>query len=205
MEEPLREIGDEAAWSLSSAKPGNGVEQLRDGSTETFWQSDGPQPHLINIQFHRKVKVSELRIFTNYKIDESYTPSCISVRIGTSYHDLREIQVIDLKEPDGWVTVRLARPRGGGDAASAQLSADAAAAASCVPRDLECGGAIEFVRTFFVQLAILSNHQNGRDTHVRQIHVSGPRSDRPLQGRQGAECTTLSFQTLPLQQSACVR
>ena len=27
----------------------------RDNNTETYWQSDGPQPHLINIQFHKKV------------------------------------------------------------------------------------------------------------------------------------------------------
>ena len=36
-----REIGDLAIWTLSSAKPGNGVEQLRDKETKTFWQSDG--------------------------------------------------------------------------------------------------------------------------------------------------------------------
>lgn len=34
-----REIGREAVWSLSSAKPGNGVDQLRDESIETYWQS----------------------------------------------------------------------------------------------------------------------------------------------------------------------
>lgn len=44
-------------WSLSTAKPGNGVEQLRDGNLETYWQSDGPQPHLVNIQFHKKTRV----------------------------------------------------------------------------------------------------------------------------------------------------
>jgi len=33
-----REIGDLAVWTLSSAKPGNGVEQLRDDLTSTFWQ-----------------------------------------------------------------------------------------------------------------------------------------------------------------------
>ena len=36
-----REIGDQAVWSLSSAKSGNGVDQLRDGQVATFWQSDG--------------------------------------------------------------------------------------------------------------------------------------------------------------------
>lgn len=34
-----REIGRDAMWSLSSAKPGNGVDQLRDDSVETYWQS----------------------------------------------------------------------------------------------------------------------------------------------------------------------
>ena len=33
-----REIGDQAVWSLSTAKPGNGVEQLRDDNSDTYWQ-----------------------------------------------------------------------------------------------------------------------------------------------------------------------
>ena len=33
-----REIGAMAVWSLSTAKPGNGVEQLRDDNVETYWQ-----------------------------------------------------------------------------------------------------------------------------------------------------------------------
>ena len=33
-----RELGGDAVISLSSAKPGNGVEQIRDGSLETYWQ-----------------------------------------------------------------------------------------------------------------------------------------------------------------------
>lgn len=32
-----------------------------------------------------------------------------------------------------------------------------------------------FVNTFMLQIGILSNHLNGRDTHVRQIKVYGPR------------------------------
>lgn len=35
-----REIGDEAVWSLSTAKPGNGVHQLRDNNLDSFWQYD---------------------------------------------------------------------------------------------------------------------------------------------------------------------
>ncbi len=33
-----QEIGSQAVWSLSSAKPGFGVEQLRDDNLETYWQ-----------------------------------------------------------------------------------------------------------------------------------------------------------------------
>ena len=33
----------------------------------------------------------------------------------------------------------------------------------------------EILRAFLVQLAVLSNHQNGRDTHIRQIKIYGPR------------------------------
>lgn len=32
-----------------------------------------------------------------------------------------------------------------------------------------------FVNTFMLQIAVISNHLNGRDTHVRQIKIYGPR------------------------------
>lgn len=34
----IREIGGQAVWSVTSAKPGNGVELLRDGKIDTYWQ-----------------------------------------------------------------------------------------------------------------------------------------------------------------------
>ena len=49
----VREIGEQAIWSLSSCKPGFGIDQLRDNNFDTYWQSDGPQPHLISIQFRQ--------------------------------------------------------------------------------------------------------------------------------------------------------
>ena len=51
-----REVGGQAVWSVTSAKAGNGVELLRDDRDDTYWQSDGAQPHLININFPRKVR-----------------------------------------------------------------------------------------------------------------------------------------------------
>ncbi|XP_041519307.1 anaphase-promoting complex subunit 10 isoform X3 [Microtus oregoni] len=88
----VREIGSQAVWSLSSCKPGFGVDQLRDDNLETYWQSDGSQPHLVNIQFRRKTTVKTLCIYADYKSDESYTPSKISVRVGNHFHNLQEIR-----------------------------------------------------------------------------------------------------------------
>eukprot|EP01017_Pseudomicrothorax_dubius_P019436 TRINITY_DN2137_c0_g1_i18.p1 TRINITY_DN2137_c0_g1~~TRINITY_DN2137_c0_g1_i18.p1 ORF type:complete len:186 (-),score=40.00 TRINITY_DN2137_c0_g1_i18:12-569(-) len=97
-----KEIGDEAVWTLSSAKPGNGVDQLRDDNPNTFWQSDGTQPHLVTIQFLKKVRIQELAIYLDFKSDESYTPNKISIRAGINLQDLKEILYVELKEPIGW-------------------------------------------------------------------------------------------------------
>lgn len=140
----LREVGNQAVWSLSSCKPGFGVDQLRDDSYDTYWQSDGPQPHLVNIQFRKKTTVQDVCVYTDYKADESYTPNRISVRAGSQFHDLVELEQIELSEPVGWVSVPL--------------------------KDTND----KPIRTFMIQIAILSNHQNGRDTHVRRIKIRSP-------------------------------
>ena len=69
-----REIGNEAVWTLSSAKSGNGVDQLRDNDINTFWQSDGTQPHEVNIQFLCKKSICAISFYLEHKLDESYTP-----------------------------------------------------------------------------------------------------------------------------------
>lgn len=79
------------------------------------------------------------------KLSFAFSSTCrISVRVGSSFHDLQELEAVDLTEPTGWVHI---------------ATRDAAG---------------HPVRTFFVQIAVLSNHQNGRDTHLRQIKVHSP-------------------------------
>eukprot|EP00884_Botryococcus_braunii_P009391 jgi/Botrbrau1/18453/Bobra.0072s0036.1 len=142
-----REIGNLAVWTVMSAKPGNGVDMLRDSRQDTYWQSDGMQPHVVNIQFQRKVRLREVAVYLDFKLDESYTPKRISVRVGTSFYDLREITVLELNEPQGWIRTFITPP----------------------------GSPEEHVKAYFVQLAVLANHQQGRDTHIRQIKIYGPR------------------------------
>ena len=69
------------------------MEQLRDGSTDSYWQSDGQLPHLVNIQFRRKTSIQSVALYTDYKLDESYTPTRVSVRGGTNFNDLQEMEV----------------------------------------------------------------------------------------------------------------
>ncbi|VVA99471.1 unnamed protein product [Arabis nemorensis] len=165
VDDDLREMSKNAAWSVSSSKPGNGVNTLRDDNLETYWQSDGLQPHLINIQFQKKVKLQLVVLYVDFKLDESYTPSKISIRAGDGFHNLKEIKSVELVKPTGWVCVSLS----GTD-----------------PREF-------FVNTFMLQIAILSNHLNGRDTHIRQIKVYGPRPN-PIP-RQPFHFTSMEFLT----------
>uniref|UniRef100_A0A1A9W4W1 Anaphase-promoting complex subunit 10 n=1 Tax=Glossina brevipalpis TaxID=37001 RepID=A0A1A9W4W1_9MUSC len=137
------EVGNQAVWSLSSCRRGYGVEHLRDNIIDTFWQSDGQLPQLLNIQFHRKTSISQIYIYTDYKFDESYTPSRISIRVGSHFNDLKELQTLDLTEPTGWVAIPI--------------------------KD-----GVKSIRTFMLQIAVLSNHQNGRDTRMRQIRIHAP-------------------------------
>merc|ERR1712083_535793 len=131
-------------WSLSSCKPGFGVEQLRDGCCDSYWQSDGQLPHLVNVQFRRKTTVQPVAVYTDYKLDESYTPTRVSIRVGTNFNDLQEIEVVDLQEPSGWVVIPL--------------------------KDMN----EKLVRTFLLQVAVIQNPQQGRDTHLRQVKVFSP-------------------------------
>lgn len=108
-------LSEALSWQLSSAKPGNGVEQIRDSSVETYWQSDGiTQPHWIEIHFQRRIAISYLALYLDYHLDESYTPKTIAVEVGTTPHDLvcatSPVSKIEFHEPSGWCIIPLCAP-----------------------------------------------------------------------------------------------
>jgi anaphase-promoting complex subunit 10 len=155
----LVEIGEQAVWILSSAKLGNGVDQLRDNDTATFWQSDGTIPHLINIQFMKKTRVSQIAMYLDFKSDESYTPNKISIKGGLNLQDLKEISLVELKEPQEWFIFPLkAKLTDGGEKYSQKNKNHR-----------------PYVYTMNIQIVILQNHHMGKDTHIRQIKIYGPR------------------------------
>ncbi|KAG0367277.1 anaphase-promoting complex subunit 10 [Gamsiella multidivaricata] len=141
------EIGRLATWSVSSAKSGHGIGMLRDNNLSTYWQSDGPQPHLVNLQFEKKTAVQQISFYYDFKQDESYTPLRISVKGGTAHHDLTELVSMELEGITGWVNINLEDIPGSGRPP----------------------------RVFLLQLVILSNHLGGRDTHIRQLKLFSTR------------------------------
>ncbi|XP_054410502.1 anaphase-promoting complex subunit 10 isoform X2 [Pongo abelii] len=211
----VREIGSQAVWSLSSCKPGFGVDQLRDDNLETYWQSDGSQPHLVNIQFRRKTTVKTLCIYADYKSDESYTPSKISVRVGNNFHNLQEIRFlaslrwvqISSFSSEKFVISDHLKPSSLNSSKSFSIQL-----CSVAVKELRFFGEeeqLELVepsgwihvpltdnhkkptRTFMIQIAVLANHQNGRDTHMRQIKIYTPVEESSI--GKFPRCTTIDF------------
>jgi anaphase-promoting complex subunit 10 len=128
------------------------------------------------------MRIHEILIYTDFKHDESYTPSKISIRAGTTFHDLQEIHVEELNEPSGWVKILPPREAATDEAAGSTSSTNS-----------------DVLRTHFIQVAILANHQNGRDTHIRQIKIFTPRR------HMGQHMALPEFSTINFQQYACVR
>ena len=84
-----------------------------------------------------------MAIACDFRVDESYTPQRITVRVGSRWSDIVAVRTEEVVEPQGWVVVPLGRVTGR-----------------------------------ILQVLVLANHQNGRDTHVRGVRVFGPRDER---------------------------
>ncbi|KAK7543851.1 anaphase-promoting complex, subunit 10-domain-containing protein, partial [Phyllosticta citricarpa] len=167
----IKEISSLASWSASSSKPGCGVAQLRLPSTTSFWQSDGPAPHYLNIHFFKVVEIVAMRIFLDFDQDESYTPKEIAFLAGMGEMDLQEWAVMHLVEPRGWINVDF-------DGVGAVEGSESEDSDDEVEEDEEEGeeGArrkkrLPALRAMLVQVKIVENHQNGKDTHLRGLQI----------------------------------
>lgn len=161
-----------ATWKLSSFKQGFGLEQLRNDSPNTYWQSDGSTennmersnsdgmhlnyPHSVNLQFAKKVSLERISIFTNYQLDESYTPLKIRIMAGGSNWDLTEVCVVSLDKPIGWSHIIFKGVRGDG-----------------------------LLKCFVVKIIISANHQDGKDSHIRAIRCFGKKTASTAEPHMG--------------------
>lgn len=173
-------------WTLSSYKPGSGVAELRSADLTKLWQSDGNQPHLINIQFARRTCVTHLSLYLDVKQDDSYTPTKIAVRGGTNYHDLTLVRQRTFDTPQGWK--HFSMTMGSVDASANEEDEDAqegdadGAEAKGEVGDDEEEDAGDGIRVWLIQVCILANHLNGKDTHIRRLVVFGPKTQGATAG-----------------------
>ncbi|KAK3314461.1 anaphase-promoting complex, subunit 10-domain-containing protein [Apodospora peruviana] len=146
----LKEINHLAHFSVSSHKPGNGVAELLDDDLDKYWQSDGQQPHHVDIHFIRRVQIRAMRFYVDYNQDESYTPTHIEFLAGYKPHFVH-LSEMTLTNPVGWQDVPIAQSGGGADGHSLDV--------------------------WVVRMQIKENHQNGKDTHIRGIKIYGLERD----------------------------
>jgi len=173
----LKEISSLASWTVSSSKPGCGVQALRAPNTQLFWQSDGPQPHHLNIHFFKMVAIVGMRIYLDFYEDESYTPTLIRFAAGTGYADLQEFSVMRFEKPRGWLDVDF-------EGVASSLTDD-----ESDQGDSEDGTArLSILRCMLVQVRICENHQNGKDTHLRGLQIFA--QDEEISKRQRKELTS---------------
>jgi len=145
---------------------------------EMFWQSDGPQPHVLNIHFFKVVAIAHMRVNIDYQLDESYTPTRICFLAGTGHHDLTPVCDMRLDQPKGWLDVDLSNVGGEPDDGEDMEYEDEA-----IPQGDPTRPSIgrNTLRCMLVQVRVAENHQNGKDTHLRglQIFARDPTAKRP--------------------------
>ena len=143
--EGLIDISNLASCEVSSSKQGCEINKLRDDLISTYWQSDGPQPHYLLIKFTKCVNISMISFYLNYSIDESYTPEKIKILAGSGEHDLIEVLNYEFFQPIGWQNINFQN--------------------ICNNGLLKC---------YILKIKFISNHQNGKDCHVRCLKILSP-------------------------------
>ncbi|KAJ5819247.1 hypothetical protein N7474_004838 [Penicillium riverlandense] len=203
----LREISSLASWTVSTSKPGCGVAALRHPSPSQYWQSDGPQPHTLTLHFFKLVAVVRIRVYLDFEMDESYTPTKMVFLAGMGGNDLVEFATWEGDTPCGWVDVPLegvggrnggwvrndvaVRPRHRAKSsrrtvASHRHNGDENDVGETGANDAENGDHFDddededhrqdiyagnVLKAMVIQMRVVENHQNGKDTHVRGFQV----------------------------------
>ncbi|KAI2813733.1 hypothetical protein CBS63078_5186 [Aspergillus niger] len=214
----LREISSLASWTVSTHKPGCGVTALRHPSPTQYWQSDGPQPHTLTLHFFKLVAIVRIRVYLDFEMDESYTPTKMTFLAGMGGNDLVEFANWEGEGPCGWVDVELegvggrsggwvttdAQKQGGGAGGKKKKSGRRRKG-----KGKRRGGFIfedpdvdvdedededddedeeddpyagNVLKAMVIQMRIIENHQNGKDTHVRGFQVFARDDERKRVG-----------------------
>lgn len=120
-----------------------------------------------------------MRIFLDFDNDESYTPTKMQFLAGMGVHDLQMFCEMPFEEPRGWIDVDFSQV--GPVETSEEGEEGEGAVIDWTTRPL--------LRCFLVQVRIMENHQNGKDTHLRglQIFARDEHADEVRERRESLE------------------
>lgn len=138
-------VNNIALWKASSSKTGNPIENILNDDPNSFWQSDGGQPHTIDIYFTHRMDIILLSLYFSLASDESYTPKLFKLYVGHSPSDAVFYKTFHIEHLDGWIGLTFGDNR--------------------LDNLLKCQ---------FLRLVFPINHENGKDTHLRGIRLYSP-------------------------------
>jgi len=151
------DVTENAIWYTSSAKKCQVLSNLFDNSIETFWQSEGPQPHILTAHFRSLTPISAMSLYLDYKRDESYVPKKFAIFTGYSPDTLELFTTFDRDdEPAGWHVIPFYDKR------CAVQESDITDPEFCLAYPMN---------TFCIQIRIIQLHQGGKDVLLRQLKL----------------------------------
>ena len=133
--------------------------------------------------------MSHVCLYLDFNLDESYTPKKVCIEAGMTLQELQTVLVVDLSEPVGWCILPLEAPPDPLDDVDENITSSNS---TPVP-----------IRTHLIQITVLTMHQNGRDTHVRQVKLFAPKASADV--KHGDSRRQPTFSTLELSQFSTIR
>ena len=108
--------------------------------------------------------IVSIRVYLDYDNDESYTPTKIQFLAGMSIHDIQEFAEMSYEQATGWKEVDFS------NVGPVESDDDDHDSDDEKQKDVDWSKR-PVLRAFLVQVRILENHQNGKDTHLRAVQL----------------------------------
>lgn len=101
----FEELSSIAKYEASSTRKGYGIMNICNCSENSYWQSNGTLPHVIDISFPQIVLISKISMFVDYNKDDSYTPSSAILLLGFDTSDLIQSGFAKFNKHTGWIHI----------------------------------------------------------------------------------------------------
>ena len=160
---------------------------------------------MLTLHFFKLVAVVKVRVYLDFELDESYTPTKIVFLAGMGGNDLVEFATWQGEGPCGWIDIPLegvggrsggwvtqrttSREKGQGqkqrkkplehdDDFLGDLDDDDDTDLDEIIDDMNDPYAGSVLKAMVIQMRVVENHQNGKDTHVRGFQIFARDEDR---------------------------